>query len=158
MAHVGRKYKLAFRRDVHADLNNDRGYPEAFLATFFNVITSFGNFPVVGPILIINDPHAPAPPMSWFAPNTPPPGQDWSAHLILPVPQAHAGTIQPVQYALTNLVHGEGFTRTGTFLFVFPDSQPVPSLPGTGFTSPGWSWGSGNQGSSFKAATWADYP
>lgn len=74
MAHVGKFYKLWFRRDLAVSLNNYKfAYPEAFVLTISGISSTFFQLHGIDDSLLVNTRRDSTTIREWVGPNTTPP-------------------------------------------------------------------------------------
>lgn len=160
MAHVGAFYKLQFRRDLHLDVLNNRGWPEAFLVAQAGISGPFGDFIAHQNYLCVNQATTNQPPMVWRSGLYDGGGRDTFMMVTIrdPLTAFGAPTVAILEifrtFAIQPLVAAEfQLTRGGAGYDSFSGIEPTSEVEtDTGYDcDTSWSVGLG-------AATWDIYP
>lgn len=157
MAHLGKHYKVQFRRDLHGDVNNDAGYPEAFGVEWDDLLTpfSFSGLPIL--FQCINLAKENQPPMIWTSGWYPFDGVMWRTSIELEHPTERIGTVQDVIYELECSTGGIVIAGSGKYTVQNYSSLQTNAFSFVGTVASGYQWGTFTQTLNCNALGWAAY-
>ncbi len=158
MAHLGRNYKLLFRRDLHLDVVNRDGIPEAFQVTFNNIVTPFGTFVHLGPFTCAYFPIGPGTYFEFRSPSTVYFGHSWDVVMQLWDLPTRIGDQQKIDYFIVDDVGGSLFVKDAFYRLGVYYGFTVSPFSGIVTPTPGYSWASPAQSFSGIFADWSVYP
>ncbi len=158
MAHTGKTYKLQFRRDLHLDLQNVDGWPEAFLINWQGLVTPFGSGISTGSFLCVNLLTSNQPPMVWVSASTLFDGQHWKTTVTFNNPVVRVGSLLTVDYKLERVGTGDVITWSGPSLTSNYRNIFQSALAGSGTIAPGYLWGIVTNTLVGSPALWGVYP
>jgi len=158
MAHLGKAYKLQFRRDLHLDLRNNEGIPEAWQVTFNNIVTPFGMFTHLGPFLCVYVPVGPDLQLEYDCLGAPLFGHHWNVIFQLTNLPTRIADQQSCDYFLQD--DALGFLTVGNAMYRLGAYNGFTVSPFTGIVThtPGYGWNNPAQTFSGNAAPWSVYP
>jgi|SRR5215471_9858869 len=160
MAHVGKRYKLQFRRDLHRDSFNDRAWPEAWKLLVEDFAGLKGSLLDGLTVIVIDLRKNDQPPMVWESDPIPIGGLTFTYRLVIADPLGAPGDA---------FVNGDVTISEATDGVVYRFTIPIPVLVhlyGQGvrcdfFKLPNYTVDNPANPAvhyDIEPATWADYP
>lgn len=157
MAHIGKSYKLQFRRDLADTRNNRDGYPECFGLVLENVDGSIGTMIDRQLYQLVNVEKDSQPPMQWKNESIVVAGTllKFYATVVDPLQAIEAKWTIQIKHGVTGAILFELKPTPGIGAVRFP-VWPFPSVPPTVQTPQIHALGT-NVGSSLTAQGWSVY-
>jgi len=157
VAHVGKNYKLQFRRDTHLDVNNALGYPEAFSAFFDQLVIPQTTSGLGITFQCVNLATLSQPPMTWSSNWVTAWGTQWRTSFEFTQPATRIGDLMPIIYTLEETIGGIVIAWTSMTRVNNYQSYQTSAFGGTGTVAAGYLWGATSQTFLGHALNWAAY-
>jgi hypothetical protein len=157
MAHVGRSYKLQFRRDLHLNVNNDQGFPEAFNARMTGFSGAKGSLLAAALFQPVNLAKSNQPPMIWTSSVVVSSGFHWRLSIESVAVPWRSGTAQQWLIELEEI--GVGVAIVGVFNDPIASYSAISATPDGTLVhyAPGYAGGPPLSRCLAAAASWATY-